>query len=90
MTVIPGKARNLVGLLRLGSQLWLRGVYAEHIRLAQCELRGCVRNDKVLFVLTIIFSALLFKTSHAVTAVKNKKPNIEYRRIREYLILKNA
>ena len=35
--VIPSEARNLMGLLRLGSQLRLRGVYTEQ--------RECIRND---------------------------------------------
>ena len=37
MTVIPSKARNLMGLLRLGLQLRLRVVYTEQ--------RECARND---------------------------------------------
>ena len=43
-----------MGLLRLGAQLRLRGVYAEHIRFAQCELHECTRNDTILFAFIII------------------------------------
>lgn len=49
----------------LGSLLRHCGVYPEHIRFAQCELRECARRDNVLFTFIIVILMWSFPSLHA-------------------------